>query len=85
MRIEFESANSHYPIHFRNTFSLMRIRLIRIRFALNCRVYTYYCKSELSEEVLGRNFVGIKKSINISMCKLSFGFSFLLLLTYDLI
>ena len=23
--------------------------LIRIRFALNCRVDTYYCKSELSE------------------------------------
>jgi hypothetical protein len=85
MRTEFESANSHYPIHFRNTFLLMRIRLIRIRLELNCRVHIYYCKSELSEEVLGRNFVGIKKSINISMCKLSLGFSFLLLLTYDLI
>jgi hypothetical protein len=81
MRTEFESANSHYPIHFRNTFLLMRIRLIRIRLELNCRVHTYYCKSELSEAVL----VGIKKSINISMCKLSLGFSFLLLLTYDLI
>ena len=26
MRIEFESANSHYPIRFNNTFSFMRIR-----------------------------------------------------------
>ena len=49
---------------------------------LNCRVDKYYCKSELSEQILGRNFVGIKKKmINISMCKLSFGVSFLVLLT----
>ena len=36
MLIEFESANSYYPIRFMNTFSLMRIRLkfSRIRFAL---------------------------------------------------
>jgi len=32
MRIEFESANSHYPIHFSNTSLLMRIRYsIRIK------------------------------------------------------
>ena len=58
---------------------------IRIRFVLNCRVDKYYCKNELSEQVLGGILLQLKKSIKISMCKLSFGFSFLLLLTYDLV
>jgi hypothetical protein len=44
----------------------MRIRLIRIRFALNSRVYTYYCKSELSEEVLGRNLLELKKVLTLA-------------------
>ena len=80
LHIKFESDNSHYPIRFRNTFSL-----IHIRCTLNCRVDTCYCKSELSEQVLGWNFVGIKKKkINIIMCKLSLGCSFLLLLINEL-
>ena len=59
MRIEFKSANSYYPIRFTgNTFSL-----IRIRFTLNCRVNTCYCKSKLSEQVLWRICVRIKKRL----------------------
>jgi hypothetical protein len=56
MCIEFESSNSLQEYVFVNANSL-----IRVRFALNCRVDTCYCKSKLSEQLLWRNCVGIKK------------------------